>query len=231
MACPCGRGSGGSGRAATSGAGSSSITRRMRRVSRCGRRSATRRAEWRSFTSTSRVLRVPSDLYATVAACGSATCTAPPATRAVPAAAADNFARAILIDIACFSSSHPVSRPRPERARRGSFTAVTETYRRPRGNGEQPVSPWRKALFRPARAGPGSCVPHWNRNRRPGQKGLTPRCRAGRYLGRSNRPPCGELGESARGSGMGGDRPRCAQPRSFRQRPRAVRAIRPSWMR
>ena len=30
---------------------------------------------------------------------------------------------------------------------------------------------------------------------------------------------------------VGGVRPRCCHPRSFRQRPRAVRAIRPSWIR
>lgn len=107
--CGMGRGNAGSGRAATSTSGSTSITRRMRRVSRLGRRrSTTRRALWRSFTSTS-----PPDLYDVVAVCGSATWTAPPASKAVPAAAADNFARANLIDMPGLSSHFPVSRLGP----------------------------------------------------------------------------------------------------------------------
>ena len=44
------------------------------------------------------------DLYCGDAVAGaSATCTAPPASRAVPAAAADNFARAIFTDMGTLS--------------------------------------------------------------------------------------------------------------------------------
>lgn len=129
---PCwGSGRAGSGSAITSGAGSTSITRRMRRVSRCGRRrSTTRRALWRSFTSTS---CGRSDLYETVAVCGSATCTAPPASSAVPAAAADNFARANLIDMPCLSSHFPANRWGPMPTLR-FFQACKEPAARCNGN-------------------------------------------------------------------------------------------------
>ena len=54
-----------------------------------------------------------------------------------------------------------------------------------------------------------------------GKADLRPR-RENQLSGRSNRLP---------GVPLGGARPRCCQPRSFRQRPRAVRATRPSWIR
>jgi hypothetical protein len=161
---PCGRGSAGSGKAATSTSGSTSITRRMRRVSRSGRRrSTTRRALWRSFTSTS--CGRLSDLYDVVAACGSATCTAPPAIRAVPAAAADNFARANLIDMPGLSSHFPVNRWGPMPALR-FFQACNEPATDRYRNAERAGTAAKLSLFGRGKSLPRRSVPQWNRKPR-----------------------------------------------------------------
>lgn len=164
MRWPCsGSGRAGSGRAITSGSGSTSITRRMRRVSRCGRRrSTTRRALWLSFTSTS--CGWLSDLYETVAACGSATCTAPPAISAVPAAAADNFARANLIDMPCLSSHFPANRWGPMPTLR-FFHGCKEPGGRRNSNAQWTPAPGELSILCRQIGASGRFVPHWNRKR------------------------------------------------------------------
>lgn len=74
----------------------SSITRRMRLIFLGTTRLAGRSLMY--FTGAA-----PLVLYSTVVACGSATCTAPPAASAPPAATAANFARAIRTDMVLLS--------------------------------------------------------------------------------------------------------------------------------
>lgn len=75
---------------------SSSITRRMRLTFFGTTRLAGRSLTY--FTGAGALV-----LYSTSAACGSATCTAPPVTSAPPAATAANFARAIRTDMVLLS--------------------------------------------------------------------------------------------------------------------------------
>lgn len=162
--------------------------------------------------------------YSVLADCVSATWTAPPPMIAQPAAQADSFARAIRTDIMRLLSLFRWIREEPP----GTFDPSASNKRRVRLTRQRHSPP----IHRPD-AGklvnlslhPKACT----------ETGLSirPVVKQSDAFGRpisalvvqpseSNSPPCGPAG---------GVMPRWLQPRSLRQRPRAVRAMRPSWIR
>lgn len=158
--------------------------------------------------------------YWTALDCVSATWTAPPPTIAQPAAQADNFARAIRTDI---SDTLVVPRDSPDARRRSDpfiwFKQHRECLEGNHVNRDSAVPKRESWLINCQGAG---TVP--KRDLREGRCKLPRRIlHAGSVdCSESNSPPCGPVG---------GASPRCFQPASLRQRPRAVRATRPSWIR
>ena len=196
---------------------SRSIVRRIRRCSRGARGISRRAVIGRSLMSISSPGTPPPFLNWTTAACGSAICTAPPPTTTPPAAAATSFARAIRTDMGNLSSAiWEMSFP-------DAATETAKTFPHNCFNHDSAGSEAKKlADWCPKRR----VVPKWNRTlgNCAGHNGV------GRYLPHhlpsSNNPVCGPVC-----GGTGGTMPRCCQPPSLRQRPRAVRAISPSWIR
>lgn len=141
----------------------------------------------------------------------SATCTAPPPSNAPPAAVAASFTRAVRTDI---NLSLVIAGGRCDPPRENPAAIDCPALR----NAESACYDncvnrvWSRvfAVSCPAAGQRGQPVPLWHRLRRAV------------YPPASNSPVWLPLG---------GARPRCCQPRSLRQRPRAVRATRPSWMR
>lgn len=150
----------------------------------------------------------------------SATCTAPPASKAPPAATADNFARAIRTDMGVLSFPwREVHRPRK---RLWYFPSMPSTrWRVTRAIALTLIRTVRRRFFGHPHCHQGKLSQSGTEIAEIPKDSLTP---PGQKPAQSwsNSPVCWPLG---------GESPRCCQPRSLRQRPRAVRAIRPSWMR
>jgi len=156
----------------------------------------------------------------------SATWTAPPASNAPPAAVADNFARAIFTDmskLSCYILQDPC---RQRRTRPPALPCQRNRRQYPvagnRINHEKRA--WSRIFAR--RIGRfGQAVPQWN------QTGRKPFAVRVQFQDLPSNSPDWRFASSPAWPVGGGIMSRCCHARSFRHRPRAVRAIRPSWIR
>lgn len=161
----------------------------------------------------------------------SATCTAPPPSSAPPAARAAIFARAVRTDITFLSSFRGRIRCRDRMGPpRRTFAPLAQTQSDP-------------ATTITLTDSLGSKLPNPGRSQDPAAKLSRYGTDRGQYLGarlpcravvgpwRSGRPVQSTWSNRPPIDPLGGVRPRCCQPRSFRHRPRAVRATSPSWIR
>lgn len=156
----------------------------------------------------------------------SATCTAPPPIRAQPAAQADSFARAIRTDIsgALFSCAREGTKLTGAPSHRSSLPSRTQRL----VNRTTPLTliPQSRSEIR---------VIFSNLETQVCRNETAPHC-----VCKPSRRRCGAQSPGARSAGasnnppwlpLGGAKPRWRHPASLRQRPRAVRATMPSWIR